>query len=63
MNKQEYELDLVDLGKTILKRWKLLVLVTVVVAAVVMAMVVGSNGPASYESSELLSFHLTKRAI
>ena len=63
MNKQEYELDLVDLGKTILKRWKLLVLVTVVVAAVVMAMVVGANGPASYESSALLSFHLTKRAI
>ena len=47
MNNQEYELDLVDLGKTILKRWKLLVLVTVVVAAVVMAMVVGANGPAS----------------
>ena len=63
MNKQEYELDLVDLGKTILKRWKLLVLVTVVVAAVLMAMVVGANGPASYESSALLSFHLTKRAI
>ena len=63
MNNQEYELDLVDLGKTILKRWKLLVLVTVVVAAVVMAMVVGANGPASYESSALLSFHLTKRAI
>lgn len=34
MNNQEYELDLVDLGKTILKRWKLLALVTVVVAAV-----------------------------
>ena len=63
MNNQEYELDLVDLGKTILKRWKLLALVTAVVAAVVMAMVVGSNGPASYESSALLSFHLTKRAI
>ena len=63
MNKQEYELDLVDLGKTILKRWKLLVLVTVVVAAVLMAMVVGANGPASYESSALLSFHLTNRAI
>lgn len=63
MNNQEYELDLVDLGKTILKRWKLLVLVTVVVAAVVMAMVVGANGPASYESSALLSFQLTERAI
>ena len=34
MNNQEYELDLVDLGKTILKRWKLLALVTVIVAAV-----------------------------
>ena len=63
MNKQEYELDLVDLGKTILKRWKLLVLVTVVVSAVLMVPALMNDSEARYDSSALLSFQTNERAV
>lgn len=56
MNNQEYELDLVDLGKTILKRWKLLALVTVVVAAVSGALSM-ANRP-EYRCSALIAVNV-----
>lgn len=56
MNNQEYELDLVDLGKTILKRWKLLALVTVIVAAVGGALSMASRP--EYRCSALIAVNV-----
>ena len=61
MNNQVYEVDLIDLCRGVFKRWKLLVLCTVIFAAVGGAIGMASRSETQYSASALISVGVQSR--